>query len=51
MGIMEEVLDDSLWNETAKDNICNNMFNGSGMQGYLFRCLHCGRYLLWADCD
>jgi len=51
MGIMEEVLDDSLWNETAKDNIRNNMFNGSGMQGYLFRCLHCGRYLLWADCD
>lgn len=51
MGILEEVLDDSLWNETAKENIRNNLSNGGSMQGYLFKCLHCGRYLLWADYD
>ena len=27
------------------------MQNGGGLQGYLFQCLHCGKYLLWMDCD
>lgn len=25
--------------------------NVDSVQGYLFRCLHCGKHLLWADCD
>ncbi len=28
-----------------------NMVNGGSMQGYLFRCLKCGQYLLLVDCD
>lgn len=27
------------------------MYNEGGMQGYLFRCLHCGEYFLYVDCD
>lgn len=28
-----------------------NMTNEGGMQGYLFKCLHCGKHLLHIDCD
>lgn len=28
-----------------------NMKNGGGMQGYLFKCLHCGQHRLLIDCD
>lgn len=28
-----------------------NMRNGGSMQGYLFKCLHCGQYRLQIDCD
>ena len=27
------------------------MTNNGSMQGYLFKCLHCGKYQLYADCD
>ena len=27
------------------------MVNDGSMQGYLFRCLHCGTHLLYVDCD
>ena len=27
------------------------MYNEGGMQGYLFRCLHCGEHFLYVDCD
>lgn len=33
------------------DIVKANMLNGGSMQGYLFKCLHCGRYLLHVDCD
>lgn len=28
-----------------------NLINGGSMQGYLFKCLHCGKYRLHIDCD
>ena len=28
-----------------------NMKNGGSVQGYLFKCLHCGHYRLQIDCD
>ena len=31
--------------------IRENMINGGGLQGYLFRCLKCGKYQLYAGCD
>jgi hypothetical protein len=33
------------------EDVKNDMVNGGGMQGYLFRCLHCGRHFLYVDCD
>ena len=33
------------------DDIKECMMNGGSLQGYLFRCLHCGEYFLYADCD
>ncbi len=27
------------------------MINGGSVQGYLFKCLHCGQYRLQVDCD
>lgn len=50
-GILEEVLDDPMWDDEQKDLIRGHLRDGGSFQGYLFRCLHCGRYLLWADCD
>lgn len=53
MGIVEEVLEDSVWNEWGDEPIklLMDVVNGSSVQGYLFRCLHCGKHLLWVDCD
>lgn len=50
MGIMEEVLEDSHWDQEDKSFI-QNLQNGGSTQGYLFRCLHCGKHLLWFDFD
>lgn len=53
MGIVEEVLDDSVirgqWGKPEEMIRC--MVDGGSVQGYLFRCLHCGKYRLWVDCD
>ncbi len=48
-GILEEVLED-LDDNWCKDYIQDLSKDGS-MQGYLFRCLHCGKHLLHVDCD
>ena len=53
MGIAEELLDDSVWNQwmAEPEEMLKNLVNGGSVQGYLFRCLHCGKNLLWIDCD
>ncbi len=53
MGIVEEILEDSGWNMYREDSetILEALVNGGSVQGYLFRCLHCGKHLLWVDCD
>ena len=33
------------------EDIKECLTNNGSMQGYLFRCLHCGEYFLYADCD
>ena len=33
------------------EDVKENMVNNGGMQGYLFKCLHCGKYFLYVDCD
>ncbi len=50
LGVMEEVLDDSLWDEEQKELIRNSV-NGGSFQCYLFQCLHCGKHMLWMDVD
>lgn len=55
MGILDEVLDDPIWDDQSwgekPEDLLKCLDNGGSMQGYLFRCLHCGRHLLWMDCD
>lgn len=53
MGIVDDVLDDSVWDEWGAEweDMVQYMVNGGGVQGYLFQCLHCGKYRLWIDCD
>lgn len=50
LGVLEEVLDDSMWDEEQKEMIRKSV-NGGHLQCYLFRCLHCGKHLLWMDVD
>lgn len=48
MGLLEEVLEDlDGW---EREHISDLTKDGS-VQGYLFRCLHCGKHLLHIDCD
>ncbi len=52
MNIFEEVLDDDMLDDTAKEWIRDgSVTNGGSIQGYLFQCLHCGKHLLWVDAD
>ncbi|MDE6313971.1 MAG: CbrC family protein [Lachnospiraceae bacterium] len=52
MDILEEVLEDPILDDTFKGWIRDGkLVNGGSFQGYLFQCLHCGKYLLWADID
>ena len=53
MGLAQEI------EETYRQDLCGfefadirqYMVQGGSMQGYLFRCLHCGKHFLYADCD
>lgn len=53
MDIVDEILNDSVWNgwDAKPEGLLKDMVNGGSVQGYLFQCLHCGKYLLWMDCD
>ena len=48
MGLVDEVLEDM--DDWYKEHIQDLTKDGS-FQGYLFRCLHCGKHLLHTDCD
>ena len=50
LNVMDEVLNDPKWTQEQK-TLIQNMVNGGNVQGYLFRCLHCGKHLLWMDTD
>ena len=53
MGIdkeIEENYDQEICGFDLED-IKEDMVNEGGLQGYLFRCLHCGKHFLYADCD
>ena len=50
LGVLEGVLDDPMWDEEQKELIQESV-NGGHLQCYLFQCLHCGKHLVWMDCD
>lgn len=50
LGVLEEVLDDPMWDEEQKGMIRESV-NGGHLQCYLFQCLHCGKHLVWMDFD
>ena len=50
LGVLEEVLDDSMWDDEQKKMIQESV-NGGHLQCYLFQCLHCGKHLVWMDFD
>lgn len=50
LGVLEEVLDDSMWDDEQKEMIQESV-NGGHLQCYLFQCLHCGKHLVWMDFD
>ena len=50
LGVLEEVLDDPMWDDEQKEMIRESV-NGGHLQCYLFRCLHCGKHLVWLDFD
>lgn len=51
MGLLEEVLEDPDLDYAWRRENLTSLTNGGSMQGYLFRCLHCGKHLLHIDCD
>lgn len=50
LGVMEQVLDDSIWDDEQKEMIQESV-NGGHVQCYLFQCLHCGKHMVWMDFD
>ena len=51
-GITEEVFADyAEMGEWDVDEVRPYLENGGSMAGYLFRCLHCGKYRIWIDAD
>ena len=53
LGIDKEI-EESYGNEINGwdiEMLKQNLVNGGSLQGYLFKCLHCGKYRLQIDCD
>ena len=52
MGIAEEVFEDySMQGEYSIEDVQPYLKKNGSMAGYLFRCLHCGKYRIWVDAD
>ena len=50
MGIAEEVFAEyALRGEFAAEDIQSYLVAGGDMAGYLFRCIHCGKYQIYVD--
>lgn len=52
MGIADEVIQDYCDKVGIEpDEIRDYLEPAGSCAGYLFQCLHCGKYRLWSDCD
>lgn len=50
MGIEKEIEED-INDDSHFEHIKKYLLNGGDLQGYLFRCLHCGKHRLHTDCS
>lgn len=52
MGIADDVLSEyAQQNEYEIEVVRNHLGKDGSLCGYLFKCLHCGKYRLWVDAD
>lgn len=51
MGIADEVFEEYLQRPFSVKEVREFLFKGGHLAGYLFRCLHCGRYYIEVDGD
>ena len=52
MGIAEEVFEDyAQMDGYSIDDVQRFLVKAGNMAGYLFQCLHCGKYRLWVDAN
>lgn len=53
LGIKDEVLEEYAQREDAYalEDVEECMYKDGDMSGYLFRCIHCGKYHLWVDAN
>ena len=51
MGIADAVFAEYAEREGAFEDVRAYLEKDGSVQGYLFRCLHCGKYHLWVDAD
>ena len=51
MGIADEVFEEYENRELCYKDIRGYLAKAGSIAGYLFRCLHCGKYHLWVDAD
>ena len=53
LGIADEVLQEYAQRKDGYpiEEVKEYMYKDGDMSGYLFRCLHCGRYHLWVDAN
>ena len=49
-SLQDEVLDDYMWSDEQKEMIRESV-NGGHLQCYLFRCISCGKHMVWMDFD
>lgn len=51
MGIADEVFEEYEKQDDSFEDIREYLEKCGSVAGYLFRCLHCGKYHLWVDAD
>jgi uncharacterized protein CbrC (UPF0167 family) len=52
MGILDEVVEEYAHDDEYGEEDVREYLEAKGsMSGYLFRCLHCGKYRIWVDAD
>ena len=53
LGCKDEILDEYCARDISysREDVVECMYKDGDMSGYLFKCLHCGKYHLWVDAN